>query len=66
MKQRQAGGKFYRLNGAIYIVDIQRFKEDKYLYQKGSFAYVMSQNRSVDIDTEIDFKLAEIVMGGCV
>ena len=22
-KQRQAGGKFYRLNGAIYIVDIE-------------------------------------------
>ena len=62
MKQRQAGGKFYRLNGAIYIVDIRKFKEDRFLYQNGSFAYIMSQNRSVDIDTEIDFKMAELLM----
>lgn len=62
MKQRQAGGKFYRLNGAIYIVNIRRFKVDRFLYQHGSFAYIMSQDRSVDIDTEIDFKLAEIIM----
>ena len=61
MKQRQAGGKYYRLNGAIYIVDIRKFREDKFLYQSGSFAYIMGQDRSVDIDTEIDFKLAEVV-----
>lgn len=63
MKQRQAGGKFYRLNGAIYIVNTERFKQDKFLYQKGSFAYIMTQDRSIDIDTEIDFKLAEIIQG---
>lgn len=61
-KQRQAGGKYYRLNGAIYIVDTKRFDVDQYLYQKGSFAYVMSQESSVDIDTEIDFRLAEVLL----
>ncbi len=61
-KQRQASGKFYRLNGAIYIVDVKRFGKDRFLYQKGSYAYIMSQERSVDIDTEIDFKIAEILM----
>lgn len=59
MKQRQAGGKFYRLNGAIYIVSVERFLKDKYLYQAGSFAYIMSQEKSIDIDTMVDFKLAE-------
>ena len=63
--QRQAAGKFYRLNGALYIVDIRRFKTDKFLYQKGSYAYIMSQTRSVDIDTEIDFRLAELLMTEC-
>lgn len=61
-KRRQDAGKYYRLNGAIYIVNIMRFKEEKNLYQPGSFAYIMSQERSVDIDTEIDFKLAEVIM----
>lgn len=62
MKQRQASGKFYRLNGAIYIVNVQRFKNEKYLYQKGSFAYVMRQDHSVDIDTELDFRLAAAIL----
>ena len=61
MKQRQAGRRYYRLNGAIYIVDIEKFKVDKFLYHSGSFAYIMPQERSVDIDTEIDFKLAELL-----
>ena len=62
MKQRQLGGKFYRLNGAIYIINTERFKRDRYFYQKGSFAYIMSQNRSVDIDTEMDFWIAELLL----
>lgn len=62
IKQRQASRKYYRLNGAIYIVDIQRFSKERFLYQNGSFAYIMSQDRSVDIDTEVDFKYAEILL----
>ena len=63
MKQRQSGGKFYRLNGAIYIVNTNKFKNDKFLYHSGSFAYVMPQERSVDIDTEFDFQIAKAVLG---
>ena len=62
MKQRQAGGKFYRLNGAIYIVDVNRFRKDRFLYQKGSFAYIMDTKSSVDIDTELDFEFAEFML----
>lgn len=62
MKQRQSGGKFYRLNGAIYIVNVNRFKNDSFLYQRGSYAFVMDQNKSVDIDTEMDFKMAEFLL----
>lgn len=61
MEQRQSGGRFYRLNGAIYIVDIARFRNDRYLYQEGSYAYIMEQVRSVDIDTELDFLYAEMI-----
>ncbi len=62
MKQRQACGKFYRINGAIYIADCVRYAEDGFLYQQGSFAYIMPQARSVDIDTEIDFQLAALLL----
>ena len=61
MKQRQSGGQFSRLNGAVYIVDITRFRQDRFLYQEGSFAYIMEQARSVDIDTELDFRYAELI-----
>lgn len=62
MKQRQAGEKFYRLNGAIYIVNCEKFKTDRYFYQSGSFAFIMPQERSIDIDTALDFKMAEFLI----
>ena len=62
MKQRQAGGKFYRLNGAIYIINCEKFKTDRYFYQSGSFAYIMPQERSVDIDTDLDLRYAELIL----
>ena len=61
-QRRQDGGKYYRLNGAIYIVDCKRFKNDRFLFQAGSFAYIMPQEKSVDIDTAIDFTMAEVIM----
>lgn len=60
--RRQAGKKFYRLNGAIYIANISRFEQDRFLYQKGSYAYIMDQESSVDIDSELDFKFAAFLM----
>lgn len=62
VRQRQASNKYYRLNGAIYIVAIDMFANNKFIYQKGSFAYIMPQKRSIDIDTDMDFKLAELLI----
>ena len=62
MQQRQKYGRFYRPNGAIYIVNISRFSEGDHIYQTGSYAYVMDAVRSYDIDTELDFKIAEMLM----
>lgn len=64
MVRRQAGGQFYRINGAIYIVKVEKFTSDVYLYQEGSYAYIMSQLKSIDIDSELDFKIAEFLGGG--
>ncbi len=62
IKQRQACEKFYRLNGALYIVDVSKYCENKFLYREGSFAYIMSQERSIDIDSQVDFELARLIM----
>lgn len=60
--QRQQYEPYYRVNGAVYIRDIDDFCRDGRLYKKGSYAYIMDQIRSVDIDTESDFAYAEMMM----
>ncbi len=61
-RQRQSHMKSYRINGALYIVDTQELYRDTFLYRENSYAYIMEQNRSYDIDTELDFKIAEMLM----
>ena len=60
--RRQEQGTYYRPNGAIYIQNIMDFRKDQFLYREGSYAYIMPKERSVDIDTEFDFKFAEFLM----
>lgn len=62
-KQRQAQEKYYRPNGAIYIVSVPGFYRDSFLYRENAYAYIMPKERSVDIDTGYDFRLAEFMMG---
>jgi len=54
---------YYRLNGAIYICATQKFLSEETLFLKDKcFAYKMPKRVSVDIDDDIDFKLAEILL----
>lgn len=62
-KPRQQLDTYYRLNGALYLVKTSLFKKEFELYKEGCYAYIMPKEKSVDIDTEWDFKLAEILMG---
>jgi len=61
-KNRQELPVYYRLNGAIYSAYCNYIKERKSFFGKETFAYIMPKNRSVDIDNEIDFELAEILI----
>lgn len=58
-KRRQDLPRYYRLNGAIFMCRIKDSEMQFELYGKSSYAYIMSQERSVDIDVEYDFFLAE-------
>ena len=61
-KNRQELPKFYRLNGAIYLAYCNYIKEQESFFGEKTFAYIMPRERSIDIDDEIDFKLAQILI----
>lgn len=62
-KRSQELEKFYRLNGAIYICKLDKLKEEKSFFLKEKiYAYKMNKETSIDIDEEIDFKLAQLYL----
>lgn len=61
-KRRQELEPSYTLNGAIYIIKAELIKPDLDLFSKNSYAYVMNEIDSVDIDTELDFLNAETIL----
>ena len=62
-KRSQDLPTYFRLNGAIYLQDVEYFKKHKDLIPKNDcYAYVMDKDKSIDIDDIIDFKIAEILL----
>ena len=62
-KRSQDLPTFYRLNGAIYICSVKRLLEEKTLFIKDNiFGFIMDRKNSIDIDEEIDFKLASVLL----
>ncbi len=55
--------KNYRVNGAIYITATNfLLSQDDFISSENGNAYIMSSKHSVDIDNEIDFKFAELLI----
>lgn len=50
-----------RSNGAVTIVDVTRFREERNYYAYPLGAYEMPVERSLDIDTELEFAFAEFL-----
>lgn len=61
-KNRQELPKYYRLNGAIYLSYCDYLKKSKSFLGEQTFAYIMPQERSIDIDSSLDFKFAEFLL----
>ena len=59
---RQLLEKYYRLNGAIYIRKINYSSKGIQLVDANEFAFIMPREHSIDIDTELDFVIAEAIM----
>jgi len=60
--RRQDLPTVYRLNGAIYITRPNVIICDNHLLGNDARAYIMDQKESIDIDTELDFQLAELII----
>ena len=48
-------------NGAIYITNVETFRRAKSLINEMTIPYIMDKNASVDIDTQYDWDLAEVL-----
>ena len=59
---RQQMPKYYRVNGAIYICLPETLKSINNLYDIECYAYKMDRKHSIDIDDEMDFVVAEVLM----
>ena len=62
-KRSQDLSIYYRLNGAIYIAEIEYFLEHNGFFGNNTIAYIMDQRKSIDIDTKLDFMFAEAIIG---
>ena len=60
--RRQLLPSVYRLNGAVDVTRCQTVLETKKLYSGEMKGYIMPVERSVDIDTELDLALAELLL----
>lgn len=60
--RRQELPDVYRPNGAIYISTIKNLYKNNGFYCDKIVPYIMPPERSVDIDEEIDFMLAELLI----
>lgn len=58
-KTRQSAEENYMFNGAIYVVSVEALKATQSFLQEDSLAFVMPFEKSVDIDTPLDFAMCE-------
>lgn len=60
--RRQDLPKVYALNGAVYIGKSSEVKKSKAFLTENTVAFEMAAEHSFDIDTELDFKICEVLI----
>jgi len=56
---RQEVSNKYMPNGSMFILKLSLIKKNYSYYSKNTFSYEMPPERSIDIDTEFDFDVAD-------
>lgn len=60
--RRQDASKVYDLNASIYVWKRQALIENDTIFNTDTLLYIMPEERSIDIDTELDFSIVEFLM----
>ncbi len=60
--RRQDVPKSYDMNASIYIWKRESILNDKTLFLENTGLYVMPEERSIDIDSPLDYKFVELLM----
>jgi len=60
--RRQDAPKVYRLNGAVYAVRRDVLMNENKLFTGNTRAVIMPQERSIDLDSQLDFEFAEFLI----
>lgn len=60
--RRQDLPKVYEINGAVYVIRTEVLLAKHSIHVENTTGYIMPQERSIDIDTEIDFLIAEMML----
>lgn len=62
--RRQDAPKCYDMNASIYVWRHDALFVERAIFQSDTLLYVMPEERSIDIDSELDFKFVEFLMRG--
>ncbi|MFH5831639.1 cytidylyltransferase domain-containing protein [Halalkalibaculum sp. DA384] len=61
-KRRQDCPKVWELNGAIYIINVKSLYNEEMSEFKKVKKYIMDEISSIDIDTQLDWKMAKLMI----
>ena len=65
-QRRQDLPMTYVPNGALYIIQTDWLLKSRHLVDENTLAYIMPKERSIDVDSEHDLKIAELYLGNQV
>lgn len=61
LQGRQQFGKFYEYNGAVYVINVDSLMSTKMGQFENVVKILMAEDESIDIDTPLDWIIAEAI-----
>ena len=62
LARRQDVAPLFALNGAVYVADVENLRRTRSFVTDSTVGYVMPSERSVDIDSLLDFRWCELLL----